>query len=128
MQRLAKRSTPCTRRALAAGGRGAATRSALTRALAPQSSTREHVQRFAEGTLGMTGQARAPWAPQQLRGRRRAARVHAEPPPLPNACCAGAARAQVLAQLRYDLPASYAFHRAASKDVDVDLWRFSRPV
>jgi hypothetical protein len=38
------------------------------------------------------------------------------------------ALAQVLAQLRYDLPASYAFHRAATKDVDVDLWRFSKPV
>jgi len=34
--------------------------------------------------------------------------------------------AQVLAQLRYDLPASYAFHRAASKDVEVDLWRFEK--
>ena len=33
---------------------------------------------------------------------------------------------QVLAQLRYDLPASYAFHRAASKDVEVDLWRFEK--
>lgn len=34
--------------------------------------------------------------------------------------------AQVLAQLRYDLPASYAFHRTASKDVEVDLWRFEK--
>ena len=37
-----------------------------------------------------------------------------------------AARSQVVAQLRYDLPASYAFHRAASKDVEVDLWRFTK--
>jgi predicted RNA methylase len=36
------------------------------------------------------------------------------------------ARSQLLAQLRYDLPASYAFHRAATKDVEVDLWRFTR--
>lgn len=36
----------------------------------------------------------------------------------------GAAEAEVLAQLRYDLPASYAFHKLKSKDIEVDLWRF----
>lgn len=32
--------------------------------------------------------------------------------------------AKVLAELRYDLPASYKFHKAKSKDIEVDLWRF----
>lgn len=32
--------------------------------------------------------------------------------------------AEVLAELRYDLPASYAFHRQKSRDIQVDLWRF----
>lgn len=36
----------------------------------------------------------------------------------------GAPSAEVLAQLRYDLPATYSFHRQQSKDIDVDLWRF----
>ena len=31
--------------------------------------------------------------------------------------------AQVLAEVRFDLPASYRFHRQASADVAVDLWR-----
>jgi rRNA N6-adenosine-methyltransferase METTL5 len=31
---------------------------------------------------------------------------------------------QVLAQLRYDLPASYKFHKQKSRDIEVDLWRF----
>lgn len=35
-----------------------------------------------------------------------------------------AADCQVLAQLRYDLPASYTFHKQKSKDIEVDLWRF----
>ena len=35
----------------------------------------------------------------------------------------GAASAEVLAELRYDLPASYAFHRERSRDIAVDLWR-----
>ncbi|KAK9839252.1 hypothetical protein WJX81_004343 [Elliptochloris bilobata] len=35
-----------------------------------------------------------------------------------------AASAEVLAQLRFDLPASYAFHRHKTKDIEVDLWRF----
>lgn len=39
----------------------------------------------------------------------------------------GAASAEVLAALRYDLPASYAFHRAKSRDIEVDLWRFEVP-
>ncbi|KAK9902139.1 hypothetical protein WJX75_005634 [Coccomyxa subellipsoidea] len=38
-----------------------------------------------------------------------------------------AASAEVIAQLRYDLPASYAFHRERSKDIEVDLWRFEVP-
>lgn len=31
---------------------------------------------------------------------------------------------KVVAQLRYDLPASYAFHKQKIKDIEVDLWRF----
>lgn len=34
--------------------------------------------------------------------------------------------ASVLAELRFDLPATYAFHREKSKDVAVDLWRLHR--
>jgi predicted RNA methylase len=37
---------------------------------------------------------------------------------------AGARAAEVVAEMRYDLPATYKFHRAASKDIEVDLWRF----
>ncbi|GMH35189.1 hypothetical protein BSKO_03057 [Bryopsis sp. KO-2023] len=33
--------------------------------------------------------------------------------------------AQVLAELRYDVHAMYKFHKKASKDIEVDLWRFS---
>lgn len=36
----------------------------------------------------------------------------------------GATSAQVLAQLRYDLPSSYVFHKQKTKDIEVDLWRF----
>jgi predicted RNA methylase len=32
---------------------------------------------------------------------------------------------KVLAELRFDIPLMYAFHREQSKDVHVDLWRFS---
>jgi predicted RNA methylase len=35
--------------------------------------------------------------------------------------------AQVLAQLRYDLPATYKFHKQKSRDIEVDLWRFEVP-
>jgi len=28
-------------------------------------------------------------------------------------------------QLRYDIPKSYGFHRKASMDIEVDLWRFT---
>uniref|UniRef100_A0A7S1SMY4 Methyltransferase small domain-containing protein n=1 Tax=Tetraselmis chuii TaxID=63592 RepID=A0A7S1SMY4_9CHLO len=35
-----------------------------------------------------------------------------------------AASADVIAQLRYDLPASYKFHKEKSKDIEVDIWRF----
>lgn len=38
-----------------------------------------------------------------------------------------AASAEPVAMLRYDLPASYAFHKAASKDIEVDVWRFEVP-
>ncbi|KAL4855508.1 Methyltransferase-like protein 5 [Chlorella vulgaris] len=38
-----------------------------------------------------------------------------------------ATSAEVLAQLRYDLPASYKFHKQKSKDIEVDLWRFEVP-
>ncbi|PNW80268.1 hypothetical protein CHLRE_08g384700v5 [Chlamydomonas reinhardtii] len=36
----------------------------------------------------------------------------------------GAASAEVLAQLRYDLPATMKFHKHKSVDIEVDLWRF----
>ena len=39
-----------------------------------------------------------------------------------------AAQAEVLAELRYDLPPSYAFHRQRSTDIAVDLWRFGLAV
>ncbi|CAK0738221.1 hypothetical protein CVIRNUC_001011 [Coccomyxa viridis] len=35
-----------------------------------------------------------------------------------------AASSEVLAQLRFDLPASYAFHKDKVRDIEVDLWRF----
>jgi putative methylase len=35
-----------------------------------------------------------------------------------------AREAEVLAQLRYDLPATYAHHREKSVEIAVDLWRF----
>lgn len=35
--------------------------------------------------------------------------------------------AEVIAQLRYDLPATYAFHKDKSRDIEVDLWRFEVP-
>lgn len=36
----------------------------------------------------------------------------------------GAGRGEVLCQVRYNLPATYAFHKAKMKDIEVDLWRF----
>ena len=36
----------------------------------------------------------------------------------------GMEEADVLAQLRYDLPKSYRFHKLKTKDIEVDLWRF----
>ena len=36
----------------------------------------------------------------------------------------GASSVQVVAELRYNLGASYAFHRQKSVDVDVDFLRF----
>ncbi|XP_059057119.1 rRNA N6-adenosine-methyltransferase METTL5 [Achroia grisella] len=33
----------------------------------------------------------------------------------------------VIAELRYDLPATYKFHRQHSKDIAVDLWRIHHP-
>jgi len=33
------------------------------------------------------------------------------------------AEAEVVAELRYDLPSSYRFHKRASVDIEVDLWR-----
>jgi len=29
--------------------------------------------------------------------------------------------------MKFDVPALYKFHREASKDIDVDLWRFPIP-
>lgn len=34
--------------------------------------------------------------------------------------------AKVLAQLRYDLPATYKFHSKSSVDIEVDFWRFKK--
>lgn len=34
--------------------------------------------------------------------------------------------ARVLAQLRYDLPATYKFHSKSSVDIEVDFWRFEK--
>lgn len=76
----------------------------------PQTSTREHVQRYAERSLGMGAQVRRPIFRRRCRRKRQLT----------------PAQAQVVAQLRYDLPASYAFHRSASKDVEVDLWRLTK--
>lgn len=36
----------------------------------------------------------------------------------------GAKRATVVAQLRYDLPQTYSFHKKQSKDIEVDFYRF----
>jgi predicted RNA methylase len=36
----------------------------------------------------------------------------------------GATSAEPIAELRYDLPKSYAFHTKDTKDIDVDIWRF----
>eukprot|EP00955_Chlamydomonas_euryale_P103144 365469-Chlamydomonas_euryale.AAC.4 len=38
-----------------------------------------------------------------------------------------AASAEVLAELRYDLPATMKFHKHKSVDIEVDLWRFEVP-
>eukprot|EP00775_Hariotina_reticulata_P004995 gene4993-5237_t len=40
----------------------------------------------------------------------------------------GCVSAEVLAELRYDLPATMRFHKQASLDIEVDLWRFELPV
>lgn len=34
-------------------------------------------------------------------------------------------KATVIAELRFDIPAAYAFHKEKNKDVAVDLWRFT---
>lgn len=39
----------------------------------------------------------------------------------------GCQTAEVLAELRYDLPRSYKFHRKHSVDIEVDLWRIVPP-
>jgi predicted RNA methylase len=39
----------------------------------------------------------------------------------------GCSEAHVLAELRYDLPATYKFHKDKSRDIEVDLWRFVVP-
>jgi len=39
----------------------------------------------------------------------------------------GAVSAKVVAEMRYDLPASYRFHKKDSKDIEVDMWRFEVP-
>lgn len=35
---------------------------------------------------------------------------------------------EVLSRLKFDLPASYDFHKKLTKDIDVDFIRFSFPV
>ena len=35
------------------------------------------------------------------------------------------ANAEVLAEMRFDLPATYAFHKQRSTDIAVDLWRIA---
>eukprot|EP00878_Enallax_costatus_P032978 GHUV01036340.1.p2 GENE.GHUV01036340.1~~GHUV01036340.1.p2 ORF type:complete len:196 (+),score=32.46 GHUV01036340.1:223-810(+) len=39
----------------------------------------------------------------------------------------GCTSAEVLAELRYNLPATMKFHKQASVDIEVDLWRFELP-
>uniref|UniRef100_A0A383WQB4 Uncharacterized protein n=1 Tax=Tetradesmus obliquus TaxID=3088 RepID=A0A383WQB4_TETOB len=39
----------------------------------------------------------------------------------------GCTSAEVLAELRYNLPATMRFHKQASVDIEVDLWRFELP-
>ena len=36
------------------------------------------------------------------------------------------ASAEVLAEMRFDLPATYAFHKQRSTDIAVDLWRIEK--
>lgn len=36
------------------------------------------------------------------------------------------ASAEVLAEMRFDLPATYAFHKQRSADIAVDLWRIEK--
>ncbi|XP_053625179.1 rRNA N6-adenosine-methyltransferase METTL5 [Plodia interpunctella] len=36
-------------------------------------------------------------------------------------------RGSVIAELRYDLPATYRFHKQQSRDIAVDLWRICHP-
>lgn len=36
----------------------------------------------------------------------------------------GFSSAEVVAEMRYDLPKTYKFHKKASLDIEVDLWRF----
>ena len=103
------RCTPCTRRVPGSAEPGRS----VPQTSQTQTSTREHVQRFADTTLRVKGKVRSA--------------TLATDAATPCLRCAGPDwPSQVLAQLRYDLPASYAFHRAASKDVEVDLWRFEK--
>ncbi len=37
----------------------------------------------------------------------------------------GGVEAQVLAELRYDIPAVHKFHKKESVDIEVDFWRFA---
>ncbi|XP_023946875.2 rRNA N6-adenosine-methyltransferase METTL5 [Bicyclus anynana] len=36
-------------------------------------------------------------------------------------------KGSVIAELRYNLPATYKFHRQQTRDIDVDLWRINHP-
>ncbi len=36
------------------------------------------------------------------------------------------ASAEVLAEMRFDLPATYSFHKQRSADIAVDLWRIEK--
>lgn len=93
-----------------------------------KSSTRDFIQRLAErelrarsGAAGCGEPARAAAALQ----RSLLASLRAKT--MPHALRVTPPAAEVLAQLRYDLPPTYKFHKQKSRDIEVDLWRFEVP-
>ena len=90
-----------------------------------QTSTRDHVRRVAETQLSLGAEVchrafvvvrACHEKPAMGTGIESLHRTR-----LANSCCA----LQVLAELKFDIPLMYAFHREQSKDVHVDLWRFT---